>query len=78
MNLRKSCTSPPEQLVDALMESYVAWREQTAAVNKTYTSFSRAAPEQRAAAFDDYLAALDREEDAAWRYGRMVAQVKAA
>jgi hypothetical protein len=78
MKLKKSVTSQPEQLVDALMESYVCWREQTEAVNETYDSFRRAGPHERATAFDDYRAALDREEDAAWQYRRFVEQLGAA
>jgi hypothetical protein len=65
-------------LLDAVIESYVTWREESAAVNETYRRWTHAVPNERAIAFGDYAAALDREEDAATEYRRLVEELGAA
>jgi hypothetical protein len=72
MKIRKSIFAPSRQLIDAVMDSYVTWREESAAVNAAYQSWTKAAPDERALAFDHYLASLDREEGAASYYRRLV------
>ena len=78
MKLSKSKTAPSVELLDALMESYVTWREESAAVNASYHCWKLATLDERGAAFGDYLSALDREEDAALQYRRLVERVGAA
>jgi hypothetical protein len=61
-----------DELADALMEGYVRWREQSAAVSATYRAWVSAAPDQREVAFAAYEATLDREADAAAEYKRLI------
>jgi hypothetical protein len=75
---RSSIASPVADLIDSLLDGYVTWREQSAAVEAAYRSWRAAPRGQRAAAFDDYSAALDREEDAASEYRRRVELAEAA
>jgi hypothetical protein len=75
MSLWRSAVAPDGQLVDALMDMYVMWREACAAVDVAYRRWSRAQPAERALAFDEYVAALNREERAAREYRVMVEQV---
>jgi hypothetical protein len=74
---RSSQTGPSAQLVDAVMESYVSWREQNMAVETAYANWTRAAASERQDTFAAYLAALDREEHAAAAYERILAQASA-
>ena len=67
--------TPSPQLLDAVMDGYVTWREESVAVNAAYHSWTKAPLEQRRLAFDHYLAALDREEGAASHYGRLIEEV---
>jgi hypothetical protein len=62
-------------LVDELIEHYVSWREECAAVASSYENWSRAESCDRALAFSAYLAALDREELAAASYRRLIAEI---
>ncbi len=55
-------------LVDAAIDSYVDWRERSAAVRRAYRWWRAADTEDRPAAFAAYHAALDREERAVARY----------
>ena len=65
-------------LIDAVMDGYVTWREQSEAVEAAYRSWRRAAPDEREIAFDNYFAALDREEYAASEYRRLIELAEAA
>jgi hypothetical protein len=58
------------RLTDDVIDGYVAWREQSAAVGATYADWLQAAVGDEAAAFAAYLAALDQEEHAAKQYER--------
>jgi hypothetical protein len=69
---------PSPQLVDAVMDRYVAWREESVAVDAAYASWRRAPSGDRALLFAAYQAALDREERAASDYQRMIDQAAAA
>jgi hypothetical protein len=62
-------------LFDALIEHYVSWREECAAVASSYENWSRAESGDRALAFSAYVAALDREELAATSYRRLIAEI---
>lgn len=79
MNRRRSSTaSPISDLIDAVMDGYVTWREESAAVEAAYRTWRGAPPAQRIVAFEDYFAALDREEHAASEYRRLVELAEAA
>jgi hypothetical protein len=69
---------PGRQLVDAVMDRYVAWREESVAVDTAYANERRAPSGDCALLFAAYLAALDREERAADDYQRMIDQTAAA
>lgn len=65
-------------LIDAVMDGYVSWREESAAVESAYRNWRQAGPNEEAILFDDYIAALDREEHAASEYRRLVELAEAA
>ena len=65
-------------LIDAVMDGYVAWREECAAVEAAYRRWHQAPRDERAVAYDHYFAALDREEYAAGEYRRLVELAEAA
>ena len=76
MNRRRPTAGEPSpEIVDAVIDGYVAWREQSAVVALTYERWSRAEPAVRESAFADYSTALDREEWAAARYQWLVSRV---
>jgi hypothetical protein len=60
------------EFLDAMMDSYVQWRDANRAVAETYHRWTLAARGERAPAFDRYAAALDREEHAAHCYRRLI------
>lgn len=73
MKLKRSVLDAPvSTLIDAMMDSYVTWREECAAVDKAYRDWVGARREDRAAAFATYSDALDREEYAAAEYRRLI------
>jgi len=72
-----SAVTPPPELIDAVMDLYVTWREESAAVRATYANWSHAPADERALAFDNYVAALGREQLAADEYRRLVERVAA-
>jgi len=79
MNLKRSpVASPVSALIDAVMDGYVDWREESAAVELAYRRWRQAASRDREPAFDEYLAALDREEQAAGEYRRLIERAEAA
>jgi hypothetical protein len=78
MNVRRSPSAPSRQLVDAVMDGYISWREASAAVASAYQAWQRADPAGEAQAFCLYHDALDREERAADEYRRLVELVQPA
>ena len=73
MNLKKAPRfAPRRQLIDDAMDGYVTWREHSAEVNSAYQNWRRVDRIDRDRAFDEYLLALDREEDAATEYRRLI------
>jgi hypothetical protein len=66
------------QYVDGLMDDYVSWREACAAVAVSYENWRCSDRPEKPLAFSVYVAALDREEQAATDYQRAVAQVATA
>jgi hypothetical protein len=76
MNLKRASRprAPRLEFLDALMDSYLHWRDESRAVAESYRNWRCAPRPRRDVAFDEYLAALDREEHAARGYRRMVEQ----
>ena len=74
----RSIKFPRKRYVDELMDDYVIWREACAAVALSYESWRRAERRDEKLAFSAYVAALDREEEAATAYQGAVAQLAAA
>ena len=66
------------QYVDDMMDDYVSWREACAAVAVSYQNWKCSDGPAQKLAFSVYVAALDREEQAATAYQRAVAQVATA
>jgi hypothetical protein len=63
------------ELIDRLMDMYVEWREECAALWEAYAWWRAAPPAQKAPAFASYRAALDREEWAAHVYADLVSRI---
>lgn len=79
MNRRRfSAVTPMSDIIDAVMDGYVTWREESAAVEAAYHTWHRAPADHRTVAVDAYFAALDREEQAASEYRRLVELAEAA
>jgi hypothetical protein len=66
------------QFVDEMMDDYVSWREACAAVAVSYENWRCSDRPDKQLAFSGYVAALDREEQAAAAYQLAVAQVATA
>jgi hypothetical protein len=60
------------RLGDALIDSYVEWRDESSAVQLAYEGWREASRDDREAAFAAYNAALDREELASDIYAALV------
>ena len=76
MNRKQSLNpTPSRHLVDAIMDRYVAWREESVRVDTAYANWRGAPSGDRALLFAAYQAALDREERAATDYQRMIDRV---
>ena len=60
------------RLADALIDLYVAWREECSAVQLAYEQWRVASNYNREAAFAAYNAALDREERASDMYAARI------
>ncbi len=69
---------PDSELVDEMIERYIAWRERRTGVQDAYASWHAAAAHDRARAFHAYVAALDREQLAAEEYQGAVERSAAA
>jgi hypothetical protein len=63
------------RLVDDMLDLYVDWREDAAAVADAYTRWSAAPARERAWRFSAYMAALEQEESTARSYAVVVADV---
>ena len=73
-----SAATPSAELIDAVMDAYITWREDSAAVDASYRTWRHAPVHERALSYDNYVAALDREELAANEYMRLVEQAEAS
>jgi hypothetical protein len=69
-------TALGRRAVDALLERYVAWREECETVWRAYQGWVDADRHERGLAHAGYLAALDREECAARTYADHIEHVK--
>ena len=79
MNLKRiPAAASSSTLIDAVMDSYVDWREESAAVELAYCRWRQAASHDFEPAFNAYLAALDREEQAANEYQRLIERAETA
>ena len=66
-----------KQLIDEVIEAYVDWREECAAVWDAFDRWSSTSGVDAAAAFSAYRAALDREECASHAYADLLARIAA-
>jgi hypothetical protein len=66
------------EIVDEMIDDYVSWHEACAAVAVSYENWRCSDRPNEKLAFSVYVAALDREEQAAAAYQRAVAQVAKA
>ncbi len=73
MNAVNARTQP--EVIDRLIDMYVEWREECAAVWDADARWKSVPPADRALAFASYRAALDREEWAAHVYEDLVERV---
>ncbi len=74
---RSSRARTHRRLVDAVIDGYVTWREESFALDGAYRRWKHAPCPERTTAFDAYVSALDREEQAASEYRRRVEEVGA-
>jgi hypothetical protein len=65
-------------LVDSLIDAYVDWREECAALEDAYRRWVTASGPDAGLAFAAYRAGLDREEHACLRYGELVRRAERA
>jgi hypothetical protein len=63
-------------LVDQMLNRYVAWRERAAAAGEAYAQWCAARSTEEASRFVAYMAALGLEESAAGSYAVAVADVE--
>ncbi len=73
---QRSRSERERELIDALVDAYVDWREEAAATELAYRAWGDAAGADKALAFAAYLTALDREEYAADCYATAVADYR--
>ena len=78
MGIKSFPTNSRRALIDAVVDSYVNWREANAAANAAYRSWRDSARPERVLSFDEYQAALDREERAAAAYQHLIELARAA
>jgi hypothetical protein len=64
------------ELIDALTEAYVEWREECATVRQAYERWISFPAWERELAFAAYTAALDREQQASIVYSRWMHRVE--
>jgi hypothetical protein len=65
-------SAPGRRSIDALLELYVSWREACQAVRQAYGEWGESDHSQRTLTYAGYLAALDREEQAASAYADQI------
>lgn len=70
---RSTLRAPLRRLRDEILDLYLDWREQAAAVEDAYESWAGAPAGEEGRWFAVYLAAVDREEAAARSYADVLA-----
>lgn len=80
MTLKRSHRQSIRRLdfLDALMDSYINWRNDSRAVEESYRRWTASTGGDRGLAFDQYLLALDREERAAYGYRHALEHAQSA
>jgi hypothetical protein len=58
--------------IDHLLECYISWRDECRAVQQAYQRWANSTRADGWLAYADYVAALDREEQAAGRYADQI------
>jgi hypothetical protein len=76
MGATPTTSSRQRQALDDTVLAYVEWREECAAVWKSYVCWRGATAEEARRAHAGYLAALDREEAAAGAYAKRLEHVR--
>ena len=74
----QSASHPAAELLDEFIDTYVSWREECASVRTAYEHWVGCPREDRSLACASYLAALDREEQAALTHSTRCERVRAA
>jgi hypothetical protein len=64
-----------DRLIDDVMDAYVIWRQDSAAVEFAYRRWSVVSSTDPASAFDAYAEALDREELASISYAQVIRRI---
>lgn len=67
--------APLNQLIDAMIDVYVSWREECAAVAWSYVNWGHTERPDKHLAFCAHIAALDREAQAAACYRRATERI---
>jgi hypothetical protein len=62
--------------INELVERYISWREASCAVRTAYQQWANSHRAERKLAYAGYLAALDREEQAARTYAGHVDRIR--
>jgi hypothetical protein len=62
--------------IDELLERYASWRGECRTVRLAYRRWTDSDRGERGLAYAEYLAALDREEDAAGAYADQIERVR--
>ena len=70
---RSALRAPLRRLRDEIVDLYVDWREEAAAVADAYALWADATADDKAARFAAFMAAIDREEAAARSYADVLA-----
>ena len=70
-----SATAFGQWAIDEMLECYISWREECAAVRAAYQQWADSDRRERGLVYAGYLAALDREERAARTYAGHVERV---
>ena len=73
---RSTLRAPLRRLRDEILDLYLDWREQAAAVADAYASWAGAPAGEEGQCFAAYTAALDREQAAARSYADVLANAE--
>jgi hypothetical protein len=71
-NSRNVLLTPPPDLVDEMLDHYIDWRRDAAAVWRAYTAWVNAPASEEPFRFSAYNAALEQEQSAATTYAVVI------